>query len=255
MDRSLITAAAVLFVALLIFSGCIQQVSRTGGPSTQSTSTAEPTPAPTSTPTPTLPPPTPTATMEPTPTPTPEPTPTPSPTPEPDPNLFLRLEGPEFGSTVRTKTVDVVGFTVPGTTVEVDSELARVDREGRFEAEVTLVSGQNVIEVVASGLRGGQLRDFVIVTYNPPPPPLFRLVVEEPPNLAIVADREILVTGTTTVPEAIVTVNGVRIPVSNEGVFSTTLTLAEGRNIIEVLALHPDNITTLRDTRSVIYSP
>jgi hypothetical protein len=248
--RSLILTAVVQFIVILVVSGCIQQVSRSGL-STDATPTIEPTPVPTATPTPTAAPP-PTATQTPSPPPTPEPTPTPSPTPAPDSDLFLRLEEPEFGSTVRTKTVPVVGVTLPGTTLEVNSELVRVDREGRFQTEVTLTSGQNVIEVLASGLQGGQIRDFIVIVYEPPPPPPFFLQVNQPPNLIVVADQRIRVTGRT-IPQALVTVNGVSVPVNDEGNFSTMVRLQEGVNNIEVAALSPDSVT-LRDSRSVTYS-
>jgi uncharacterized protein YfaP (DUF2135 family) len=165
----------------------------------------------------------------------------------------LTLEQPEFGSTVQTKTVAVAGSTLPGTTLEVNSELVRVDREGRFQTEVTLRAGQNVIEIVASGLRGGQIREFTFVTYNPPPPPPFFLQVNQPSNLIIVADQPIRVEGST-IPQALVTVNGVSVPVDNEGNFSTMVNLQEGVNPIEVQALSPDS-RTLQDSRSVTYSP
>jgi uncharacterized protein YfaP (DUF2135 family) len=163
------------------------------------------------------------------------------------------LEQPEFGSTVRARTVAVAGSTLPGTTLEVNSELVRVDRDGRFQTEVTLHSGQNVIEIVASGLRGGQIREFTFITYEPPPPPPFFLQVNQPPNLIVIADQRIRVAGRT-IPQALVTVNGVSVPVDDEGNFSTMVRLQEGVNVIEVLALSPDS-RTLRDTRSVTYGP
>jgi hypothetical protein len=247
-----ILTAVMLIISALALAACYQPLPRDlvaeAGP--HSTPQVEPTPSPT-------PPSPPTATPPPpTPTPTPPPTPTPEPTrPAPlDRPLFLDLEQPGFGATVGARTITVSGATLPGTTLEIGGQLVRVDPAGRFETQVTLTPGPNVIEVRATGLLGGQIREPILVTYAPPPPPPFRLEIHEPGPLVIVADQTIRVSGSTTVPQSIVTVNGVAVPVDDEGRFSTLVRLTEGVNEIEVLALHPDS-RSLRGTRTVTYSP
>ena len=249
--RGIFTTGIILLVLALALAACVQPIDRSQVvlAGQDPTPTLEPTPTPTAVPT-----------LRPTPTPTPTPTLAPTATPESTTTpvgvqpLFMDLRQPEFGATVSTRTITVAGTTLPGTTLEVGAQLVRVDPSGNFETQVTLQPGPNVIEIRATGLQGGQIREPLLITYNPPPPPPFRLLVDEPPNLVIVADQPIRVSGSTTVPQAIVTVNGVAVSVDEEGRFSTRVRLTEGANTIEVLALHPDS-RTLRATRSVIYSP
>jgi hypothetical protein len=232
------------FGALLVLSGCVAQIDRaTDTPEVVATST----PVPPATPEP------------PTPSPPPLPSPTPElplPSPTPVPPLFLDILSPTFGSIIRTETVSVVGFTLPRVLVKVNSTVVRADGDGRFEANVTLFQGQNIIAIVLTGADGRQIRDFITVTYSPPPtptPPPFFLDVEQPGNLSIVGDQPVLVAGRTS-PSARVTVNGVGVPVDGDGRFSTLVGLAAGNNVIQVLAVDPQG-STRRSTISIIYDP
>ena len=71
-------------------------------------------------------------------------------------------------------------------------------------------------------------------TPRPTPKPLF-LTVTTPEDESIVATSEVEVAGTT-LPTAIVSVNGTMVDVEDDGGFSTTVTLEEGPNTIEVVA-------------------
>ncbi len=241
----------------LLLLGCFQAVAR---PETVVATAVPPTPTPVPTPTPTpTPDPTPTATPEPTatpvPTPTPEPTPTPTPEPEPTPDIpfFLDLRQPEFNSTVPRDSVTVVGFTKPGALVEVNGSRALVNLAGRFEKEVPLAPGVNVIEVIANDGEGGQLREFRTVIYAPPTPTPFFLLVTEPANLTIVASQPIRIAGRTR-PGTLITINGVAVPVDGLGQFATLVQLQPGPNIIDVIARSTD-AQSLSSSVSVIFSP
>ena len=243
----------------LLLLGCFQTVTRpenvvaTPVPPT-STSVPTPTPPPTPVPTPTPPPtPAPTPTAMPVPTPTPEPTPTPAPTPTPDIPLFLDLRQPDFNSTVPRDSVTVVGFTKPGVLVEVNGSRAVADAAGRFEKEVPLTPGINVIEVIASDGAGGRLREFRPVIYAPPTPTPFFLLVTEPANLTIVASQPVRVAGRTRLG-TLITVNGVAVPVDGPGQFATLVQLEAGPNIINVIARSADG-QSLSSAISVIYTP
>jgi hypothetical protein len=252
--RSFAFRSIILAGALLVLTGCIQQVDRPGvsfsGP------TATPTLAPTLTPTatPPVPTPTPIPTRIPAPADTPEPVtkPTPTPTPTPERPLFVQFLEPAFGSTVRDETITVVGLTKAGAAVRINDIPAEVDAGGNFQGEATLTPGANVIEVLATGSNGERVRGFVTVTYvQPPPEPLF-LLVNEPLDQIIIADQPIRVAGQT-VPRAIVHVNGVGIPVDNDGEFSTLMQLREGVNEIDIWAFADGrSVTTVR---TVTYSP
>jgi len=193
------------------------------------------------------------ATPEPTPTATPVPTPTPTPVPTPEIPFFLELRQPDFNSTVPRDSVSVVGFTKPGALVEINGSRAVADAAGRFEKEVPLAPGINVIEVIASDGEGGQLREFRSVIYQPPTPtPLF-LLVTEPANLTIVADQPIRIAGRTR-PGTLITVNGVAVLVDGQGQFATLVQLEPGPNSIDVIARSTDG-QSLSSTVSVIYTP
>jgi uncharacterized protein YfaP (DUF2135 family) len=95
-----------------------------------------------------------------------------------------------------------------------------------------------------------------MVQHNPPPPPSpppFFLVVDQPGNLTFVVDQPVLLAGRTSL-EARVTVNGVGVPVDDNGRFSTLVALTPGTNIIQVVALNPQG-RTLRSSISIIYDP
>lgn len=258
-NRPFIIGGTILVGLVLALAGCIQSIDRSRvGPATS--------PPPTSTPAPTLPAspvatptlvPTPTPTLTPTPTvtPTPPPSPTPPPTATSTPSipLFLDLRRPAFGSNVETETVSVLGFTTPGASVQINSKPVPVDDAGRFEAEVFLTTGSNIIEVVATDVRGGRLREFLTVTYTPTTPPPFSLLVTEPTNLVILAAEPVPLAGRT-LPGSLVTVNGVGVAVNARGEFSTLIRLTEGTNIIDVRAVGAGG-QVLTSRISVIYSP
>lgn len=236
-------SALILFI---ILTGCIAEIDRpTDVPDAIATSTA-------TAPTPTAEPPTPTPTL----VPAPPDTPTPPPTLDPAVPLFLDILTPSFGAVIRTDVLTVIGSTLPLATVRVNAQVIRADAEGRFEANVTLFPGQNVISIVVLGAEGSQLRDFVMVQHNPPPPPSpppFFLVLDQPGNLTFVVDQPVLLAGRTSL-QARVTVNGVGVPVDDNGSFSTLVALTPGTNIIQVVALNPEG-RTLRSSISIIYDP
>ncbi len=240
----------------LLLLGCFQAVAR---PETVVATVVPPTPTPVPTPTPPTPTPepTPTATPEPTatpvPTPTPEPTPTPTPEPTPEIPFFLDLRQPDFNRTVSRDSVIVVGFTKPGTLVEVNGRRAVANAAGRFEKEVPLAPGVNIIEVIASDGEGGQLREFRPVIYAPPTPAPFFLLVTEPANLTIVASQPIRIAGRTR-PGTLITVQGVAVALDELGQFATLVQLQPGPNIIDVIARSTDG-QSLSSTVSVIYTP
>ncbi len=199
--------------------------------------------------------PTPTAAIPPTPSPNP-PTPTsapiPTPTP-PDAADLLDVRGPLDGATVETDSVVVHGFARLGAAVEVNGISTEQDDEGRFQREISLSPGVNNIRVAASA-PGGQRRTeaLTVISLALPPQPFF-LLVTQPEDQSVVAQPSIPVAGRTT-PGTIVSVNGVSLPVDVAGVFSTTLTLEPGANIIDVVATSAED-DALHATIAVIYRP
>ena len=271
MNRGRVLVRALPVALLLLLVGCGQGVDRPATPT--STATAVPAPAPPATPTPTAtvtPTAVPTATLTSVPirviTPVPTPTPTtvppapppPSPTPRPEPTatatpspLSLNLRGPADRSTARSDAVIVHGNTTPGATITVVGEAVAVDKNGDFEAVVTLSRGDNSIEVIATGPTGARKSQVLIVTYLPTQP--FLLLVTEPEDQSVVSDRDIRLSGRTG-SQAVVSVNGVSLTVDDLGIFTTTVTLEPGPNIIDVVATDTDG-RVLSAVIAVIFRP
>lgn len=214
------------------------------------TPTATPTLAPGLAPTPT---PSPTRTLSPVPTHTATPPATRTATATPSPPLFLDIRGPSNGTTVSGDAVVVHGAASPGATVSVNGASVGADPDGRFQALVTLSPGENSIEVVAVDDMGNQVEKVLTVTSLALPPQPFMLIITEPRDQAIVSDATIRLAGRSG-PEAVVTVQRVGVAVDALGVFSTTVTLDQGPNIIEIVATDTDG-TILSAVIAVIYRP
>ena len=260
MNRSYPLIVIFLVGLVLVLAGCGGKVEREGTPTPiTETPTLQPTPLPTATATPTLfpsPTPTPTPTSPPTPTPTPmatmSPSPSPTITPTPTPLLLLEVLGPADGSTVPGDAVVVFGNTTGLATLTINGEVIPLEADGRFQAEVGLSPGINEIEVIATaGFR--EERIVLTVTSLGLPPQPFFLLVTEPKDQSIVSQGTIPLTGRTA-PGAVVTVNGVGVGVDPLGIFSTTVTLDEGPNTIEVVATNSDG-EQLSAIIAVIFRP
>lgn len=182
---------------------------------------------------------TPTATATPIPTPTPVPTPTPSPTstpaPTPTPTIegLLDVRGPEDDAAVRADSVIVHGYARADAAVHINDEPTELDDTGRFSRIIDLSPGYNAITVDAETPDGAaESVTLSVVSLLLPPQPFF-LIIEQPEDQSSVVHPTIPLVGRTTAG-TVVTVNGVAVPVDISGVFSTTVALEPGPNIIEV---------------------
>ncbi len=90
-------------------------------------------------------------------------------------------------------------------------------------------------------------------TPRPTPEPL-SLTITTPENQSSVDIPEIEVAGETLLT-AIVSVNGELVDVEADGTFSTTITLDEGINNIEIVASHLDGTEELSEILMVAYMP
>lgn len=184
---------------------------------------------------------TPTATATPVPTPTPLPTATPLPTstpaPTPTPTVtidgLLDVQGPEDNAAVRADSVVVHGFARPDADVQINGKPAELDDTGRFSQLIDLLPGFNTITVEATTPDGAsESATLSVISLILPPQPFF-LIVTQPEDQSFAAHPTIPLVGRTTAG-TVVTVNGVAVPVDISGVFSTTVTLEPGPNVIEV---------------------
>jgi uncharacterized protein YfaP (DUF2135 family) len=180
-------------------------------------------------------------------------TPVPTASPTPIPPLELDVRGPADGSSVTSDAVVVHGSTSPGATVTINGAAVTVATDGEFRAEVALSPGDNSIEVVATDASGNRESVILRVVSLVQPPQPFVLVVTEPRDQSIVSEGTIRLSGRTGT-DAVVTVQGVGIAVDAVGVFSTTVTLDEGPNVIDVVATDADG-RVLSTVIAVIYRP
>ena len=218
-----VVALMALALALLALSACITPVPRIA-----------PTPVPTITPTPQ-----PTATPAPTPTPPPTSTPLPTATPTPVIAGLLDLQGPEDNTAVRADSVVVHGYARPDAAVRVNLGPVEVDEGGRFRQVIDLSPGFNTITVDAKTPDGAtESASVSVISLILPPQPFF-LIVTQPEDQSFVTHPTIPLIGRTTAG-TVVTVKGVAVPVDISGVFSTTVTLEPGPNLIEVQGISAD---------------
>ena len=206
--------------------------------------------------------PTPLATQTPLPTPTPQPTPTPPPptsTPAPTPAPTVTIEGlldvrgPEDSTAVRADTVVVHGYARTDATVQINGALTEVDATGRFSQVVDLSPGVNSITVDAESEDGAsESATLSVVSLLLPPQPFF-LIVTEPEDQSFVTHPTIPLIGRTTAG-TVVTIKGVAVPVDVSGVFSATVTLEPGPNLIEVQGTSTEG-EELNALVAVIYRP
>ena len=235
-----ISMALLLAISLAISSSaCVTALPR---------AVTEPAPTATATPLPT-PIPTPVPTATPAPTSTPVPTPTPAVTIE----GLLDVRGPEDDSAVRADSVVVHGYAHMDTAVQINDMPVPLDDTGRFSQLVDLSPGFNTITVEAE-IPDGETESATIsvVSLLLPPQPFF-LIITEPLDQTFAVHPTIPLVGRTTAG-TVITVNGVAVPVDVSGVFSTTITLEPGPNIIEVLGTSTDG-EELDALVAVIYRP
>lgn len=231
-----------ILVFMLLIAAC-------GGDSTatdQTNSASPTTPATqTTSPQPTTPPATPAPTQS---------SVSPSSTSEPAVSLppDLTVLTPEDGAGVEVDAVRVSGITSIDAVVGVNGTPVEVSADGSFQYDLDLETGANIIEVVATNLSGKtasqEIAVFFISTAAGLPFTLFY-----PPDGLVVSEPEIQVIGGTR-PEAVVGVNGIPVDTNGLGIFSTSVTLEEGGNFIEVLATDIDGSVRFQ-TVAVFYIP
>jgi hypothetical protein len=82
-------------------------------------------------------------------------------------SLTVKLVEPQDGATVSTDKVTVKGEAPLETVVTDNDDILVVGADGKFESNVALQEGPNVIEIVASDVEGNEVTFIVTVTYEP----------------------------------------------------------------------------------------
>lgn len=167
--------------------------------------------------------------------PTPQSQSTPAPSDTSKPGVGLQILSPQDGAGVEINAVRVFGVTRLDTVVAVNGIPVSISAEGVFQHDLFLDEGENLIEVVATDLSGEtdvQYRGVFFVSSTAGIP----LSVFYPADGLLVTDPTLQVIGGTR-QDAVVGVDGKPVAVNELGIFSTTVLLEVGPNLIEVVAV------------------
>jgi len=164
--------------------------------------------------------------------------------------IALKVLTPIDGSGIEVNSTRVMGMT-SAKKVEINGVPVEVLIDGSFQRDMPLREGVNLLEVVASE-PSGRTRTEQIVVFMVSPVAALPFSLLYPKDGLVVTEMSVPVVGVTS-PDAIVGVNGIPVEVNRLGVFSTTVPLKEGDNLIEVVA------TDIREVRFqtvvVFYTP
>ncbi len=239
-------------LALLVVSAvaCGSEPPATPAFSPVAVQTPEPTPESTPAGTPTAEGPPPSPTFPPTLTPGPAEA-TPTPTKHMEEPLTLQVLTPPDSIGVEVGAVRVAGIT-SGSEIGINGLPVEVLEDGTFQRDLTLIDGVNLIEVMASG-PGGQTTSRQLVVFYVSPTAGLPFTLLYPPDGLTVSHPEVNVLGVTTL-DAIVGVNQIPVEVNSLGVFSASVALEEGANLVEVVATNIQGNIRFQ-TVAVFYTP
>ncbi len=164
--------------------------------------------------------------------------------------IALKVLTPIDGSGIEVDSTRVMGIT-SAKKVEINGVPVDVSIDGSFQRDMPLREGVNLLEVVAYEA-SGRTRAEQIVVFMVYPIAALPFSLLYPNDGRVVTEGSIPVVGVTS-QDAIVGVNGIPVEVNDLGVFSATVSLKEGDNLIEVVA------TDIREVRfqtvAVFYIP
>ena len=199
---------------------------------------------------------TPTTEISPQPSPTSPPTLTPepakaTPTKPVEKPLTLQVLTPPDSIGVEVGAVRVAGIT-SGDEIGINGIPVEVFEDWTYLHDLTLSDGVNLLEVTASAPGGRTTSRQLVVFYVSPTAGLpFTLLY--PPDGLTVSQPEVNVLGVTTL-DAIVGVNQIPVEVNSFGVFSASVALEEGANLVEVVATNIQGNIRFQ-TVAVFYTP
>ena len=157
--------------------------------------------------------------------------------------LPLSITEPTDSATINGDTVNVQGTTTPGATVSVNDNVVTADSTGAFSTNVNLDAGPNAIDVIATDDNNNQGEVLLMVNAMPTTSTTLGasqgtlpLTVTSPIDSATLSTSTVTVQGRTT-PGATVTVNGNSDVADANGNFSIDVSLDNGPNAINVIAI------------------
>ena len=148
--------------------------------------------------------------------------------------LTLELMYPVNGASSEIPAVTILGKTRSDAVVEINGVSVEVAADGSFQRDMVLGEGENEFEVTVESLSGEAELQPVMVLYSPPADGLPFTVFYPPDGLEVDQPNLTVIGGTRA--DAAVAVNGSPVEVNVLGLFSSTVTLERGANLIEVLS-------------------
>lgn len=162
----------------------------------------------------------------------------------------LVVLNPPDGLWINQRMLSVQGQVTAGVRVRVNGNDASVDEEGKFNVDVVLEEGENVVRVEAIDAVGNTSVEERRVYLRTRPPALSLTTVRDGMT---VREPSLLVVGRTE-PQTLVRLNGRELAVDSQGGFQGLVNLVEGANIIRVEALDRAGNTNVV-VREITYSP
>jgi hypothetical protein len=82
-------------------------------------------------------------------------------------NLWVEIDSPADGAVVNVPQVEVTGKAAVGTTLTINDDILYIENDEHFSDVLTLVEGENLIEIVGSDADGNEVSLYITVYYEP----------------------------------------------------------------------------------------
>lgn len=83
------------------------------------------------------------------------------------PSLWVNILTPEYNAVVNTSKTRLAGQASKGAVLSINDEIIKVGSDQTFFTTLTLQEGPNVIEIVASDVKGNEMAFFWVINYEP----------------------------------------------------------------------------------------
>ena len=82
-------------------------------------------------------------------------------------NLWVEIDSPADGAVVNAPQLEVTGKAAGGTTLTINDDILYIENDEHFSEVLTLVEGENLIEVIGSDADGNEVSLYITVYYEP----------------------------------------------------------------------------------------
>ncbi len=165
---------------------------------------------------------------------------------------WITLFSPEEGQLVSERSVVLTGHFEPGTLLYING--VAIDNLGSFAERVALVEGPNTVNFEVRDPAGNHITRTLHLTVDSTPP---QVTVDAPQADAVTNAFTVRLTGhVQDASDVVLTVAGTEVPVSSGGGFIVDVPLAEGANLVQLVAVDAAGhrsvvgFSVARDTRA-----